>query len=138
MARGGTLADAQVYTANEVIRFNDPNRGTTRTLAILGDPTLRLFNLSRPKNLRGEHSGDSVRLNWQASEVSGQLGYLVYRATGEAGAGFAVDAGAGDSRFVSRHRGAGASYQIRVAQLVETGSGSYTNLSQAASWPASR
>ncbi|MCC7374892.1 MAG: hypothetical protein IT581_09560 [Verrucomicrobiales bacterium] len=140
MARGGTLADAQVYTANEVIRYNDPNRGTTRTLAILGDPTLRLFNLPRPKNLRGERSGDSVRLNWQASEVPGQLGYLVYRAVGDAGAEYVRMTPEPVTRasFRDTSAPAGASYQVRVAQLVETGSGSYTNLSQAAFWPAIR
>ncbi|MBL9137423.1 MAG: hypothetical protein JNK85_16240 [Verrucomicrobiales bacterium] len=140
MARGGTLADAQVYTANDVIRYNDPNRGTTRTLAILGDPTLRLFSLPRPKNLRGERSGRGVRLNWQSAEVPGQVGYLVYRSTGEMGAAYVRVTPEPLTRASYREAEApaGASYQVRVAQLVETGSGSYTNLSQAASWPASR
>jgi hypothetical protein len=140
MSRGGTLADAQVYTANDVIRYNDPNRGTTRTLAILGDPTLRLYNLARPKNLRGTRSGETVRLNWQAAEVPGQLGYLVYRAGGEEGAGYVrlTPEPVTRASFRDSDALAGASYQVRVAQLVETGGGSYTNLSQAAFWPASR
>lgn len=140
MARGGTLAEAQVYTANEVLRYNDPNRGTTRTLAILGDPTLRLFSLARPRNLRGDRSGDTVRLNWQGSEVPGPLGYLVYRTSGAAGSSYVRLTPEPLSRtsFRDNEAPAGATYLVRVAQLVETGSGSFTNLSQGASWPASR
>ena len=52
LAWGGTLGDAQLKTANESLRYLDANRGTTRTLAILGDPTLRLHPLPPPRSLR--------------------------------------------------------------------------------------
>lgn len=138
MARGGTLGDAQLLTANESVRYQDPNRGTSRTLTIHGDPSLRLHTVSPPRRVRGERSGASVRLRWDGSGMEAGDGWYVYRSA----AGWRgpyerlaiLDDGVAEYRDDAAV--AGTSYLIRRAQRVLTGSGSYTNLSQGVYWPA--
>lgn len=136
LARGGTLGEAQVLTANESMVFNDENRGTARVLSILGDPTLRLHTTAPPRSFRGQRSGDTVRLSWQSSRDA-QAGYAVYRAAGgRDGEWERLSApGWNEREFTDDHAPAGASYLVRAAQVISTGSGSYTNLSLGLRWP---
>lgn len=138
---GGTLADAQWETANEVIQWQNPNRGTTRTLTILGDPTLRLLPTPAPTNLRGRTSDRGVTLTWDPPGRSSAVRFWVYRTPGGEGdaAGREVrltEAPLGAREFLDPAPVPGAAYRVKAVELIETASGSYTNLSLAAEWPA--
>ena len=135
MALGGTLGDGQLLTANESVRYLDPNRGTTRTLTILGDPTLRLHVVAPVRGLRGQRTDKGVRLIW-AEGGKEILGWNVYRSE-EAKGRFARlnDALVTSREYVDTQPKVGARYLVRAAQLVTSGSGSYTNLSLGVYWP---
>ena len=141
LARGGTLGDAQRLTANESIRTQDPNRGTTRTLTIHGDPTLRLHAVPPPRRVRGERGAEGVRLRWEdAGPAGGAAGWYVYKSTSGWRGPYRRLAVEPPANLEHRDPGAdgGATYMVRRAQLIETGSGSYTNLSQGVFWPSPR
>jgi hypothetical protein len=139
LAWGDTLGDAQLLTANEGLRYSDVNRGTTRTLTILGDPTLRLHVTAPPRDLRGDRTRPAVRLRWQTSPDA-QAGYLVYRSgAAEAGPFQRVTPNPiRETQFEDPEAPPGARYLVRAAQLIPTASGSYTNLSQGVFWPEAR
>lgn len=136
LAWGGTLGDGQLLTANESVRFRDPNRGTTRTLTILGDPTLRAHVVSPVRGLKGKRSEKAVRLSW-AEGAPGILGWHVYRSTnGPTGTFSRLNQDLLTTReFDDPQAPTAVKYMVRGAALVETGSGSYTNLSLGVFWP---
>lgn len=138
MAFGGTLGDGQLLTANECVAPDATSRGTTRTLSILGDPTLRLHPAAPPKSVRGVRSGDSVRLTWQSSRDA-KDGYFVYRSLGGLQGPWErlPSPDPRERQYADDHSPAGALYQVRAVQTVATGSGSYTNLSLGVFWPES-
>lgn len=133
---GGALADAQLATANEVLQAENPNRGTTRTLTILGDPTLRLHPIAPPQNLEGQRDGDGVRLRWRADGRDGGAGFYVYRSkAGLSGPFERLTAAPLVAReFLDREGSLDAAYVVKAVELRETASGSYTNLSLGAVW----
>lgn len=136
MALGGTLADSQLLTANETVHYQDPNHGTTRTLTILGDPTLRAHVLPSVRGLKGQRSEKAVHLSW-AEGAPGVLGWHVYRSTnGPTGTFSRVNPALVTTReFEDPGAPTAVKYMVRAAALVETGSGSYTNLSLGVFWP---
>ncbi len=136
LAWGGTLAEAQVLTANRVILHNSPTYGTTRTLTILGDPTLRLPAPAPPRNLRGRRRSDHVSLTWDRGSDAG-AGYLVYRSAGGWRGPYnrLTHEPLQQPAFIDEAAPAGAWYLVRAARLTMTGSGSFTNLSPASFWP---
>jgi hypothetical protein len=136
LAWGGTLGDGQLLTANESLRFRDTNRGTTRTLTILGDPTLRAHVVPPVRGLKGQRTDRSVRLSW-AEGTPGVLGWNVYRSTnGPAGPYERIhDALITNRDYRDNDTPVAVKYMVRAAELVTTGSGSYTNLSQGTFWP---
>ncbi|MBX3745145.1 MAG: hypothetical protein KF833_07525 [Verrucomicrobiae bacterium] len=136
LARGGTLGDAQLETANRHLVYRDPNRGTTRTLTILGDPTLRLHVTAPPGRVRGQRRGESVELQWAASPDAAE-GYRVHRSMDPGGRGWerVAELGRNERRFRDDAGPVGAVYLVRAAQRMATASGSYTNLSQGMFWP---
>lgn len=140
---GGSLADAQWETANEVIQWQNPNRGTTRTLTVLGDPTLRLMPTQAPTNLRGRVSDRGVTLTWDAPGRSSAVRFWVYRTADGDVAGRPIrltEAPLGSREFLDPSPVQGGGYRVKALELVETASGSYTNLSLATEWlvPAGR
>ena len=126
LAAGDTLGSGLVRTARD--------DASTRTTYLLGDPTLRAQVTAPPGRATGRSRGGTVELQWEPSPDASH-GYLVYRSlkgldgpherltpTPLTGASFA-DAQAPRGRKL---------YQVRAAQLLVTGTGSFTNLSQAA------
>lgn len=135
LALGGTLGDAILFTANESIRFNDHNTGTTRTCVLLGDPTLRWSDLAPPARLGGRRGGGAVTLTWD--DPPGAAGCHVYRRSGGPGAALErlTPAPVAGGRFRDDAAPAGAAWLVRAVRLETTGSGSYTNLGAGAWWP---
>ncbi len=110
---------------------------STRTTFQLGDPTLRTILTAPPGAAAAHRSGRAVELTWGASPDA-DAGYFVLRTTRGWDGPFELlnpqpvtgtrytDASAPAGRLV---------YQVRAAQRVVTGSGVFTNLSQAAFAP---
>ncbi len=127
LAVGEPLGDGLVRTARGV--------ASTRTTFLLGDPTLRAQVTAPPPRAAGrKRPTGAVEVTWGPS-AEATAGYFVYRSvkgldgpfekitpTPVRVAGF-LDSDAPAARKL---------YQIRAARLVVTGSGSFTNLSQAA------
>jgi hypothetical protein len=122
---GDTLGSGVVRTAR--------GRASTRTTALMGDPTLRAWITAPPSRLTGRRTGDGVSLSWIASPDA-QSGYFVYRSANDMEGPFAPvnPTPVNGLSFVDTAAPAGeALYSVRAAQLVTTGSGAFTNLSQA-------
>lgn len=99
-------------------------------IALLGDPTLRLYAVAPPKVVTLATEGGANVISWQGSEDT-VFGYHVYRATDPAGP-FArlTPTLVGDGRFVDSAPPAGAIYQVRAVTLSLGPSGSFYNASQ--------
>ena len=56
-------------------------------MGLLGDPSLRLYQVQPPQNVRAQSSGGSVTLTWDATTepAASVLGYLVFRSTSTTG-----------------------------------------------------
>ena len=127
MALGETLGDALLRTVNEA---PPDSASRSRFLSIHGDPTLRLHVTAPPTNLvRSEGV-----LTWRAGEP--ECRYAVYRSTTGGIDGDFVrltpSAGVGETSFADPvpPRSGARLYEVRALKLENSGSGSYTNLSQ--------
>jgi hypothetical protein len=110
-------------------------RASTRTTFIIGDPTLRMQVTPPPTNLTAERQGrQEVALSWTASPEAGAR-YAVYRISKDEDA-YPQRLNATpltEPRFLDPAAERGRqSYAVRTLVPVTTGSGTFTNLSQAA------
>ncbi|MBE7501862.1 MAG: hypothetical protein HS113_16470 [Verrucomicrobiales bacterium] len=126
LAAGDTLGSGFVRTAR--------GGASTRTTFLLGDPTLRVQVTAPPTAARGQRQGARAELSWSASPDAAN-GYVVFRSA--AGANRRQDlltpAPITDLAFTDADAPrARTVYQICAAQLVVTGTGAFTNLSQTA------
>lgn len=100
-------------------------------IAWLGDPTLRLQVLPPPQSLKAK-GGRSPELTWNSPPVE-RVQYFVYRSASELDGPWTriTPSALTDTTFIDDTPPSGAKlYQVRALQLTETGSGSFTNLSQ--------
>lgn len=99
-------------------------------IALLGDPTLRLYAVAPPKAVGLVTEGGANVLTWQGSDDQ-IFGYHVYRATDPAGPFTRLTTNlVGDGRFVDSTPPPGARYQVRAVTLTLGPSGSFYNASQ--------
>ena len=131
MALGGTTGDGLLQS------FQDSQWSLTaqkRELTILGDPTLRLNYTAPPAQPKtSKQSSGGITLSWTPSpEPDAQ--YWVYRSTGKSDDFVRLTpAPIQDAAYSDNAAGVGQkTYLIKAVQLVQTGSGSFTNLSQGA------
>jgi hypothetical protein len=134
LALGGTLGDAVLRTANESIVPDDHNLGTSRTAALLGDPTLRWPQPAAPRGLTGRRTGGAVELEWTRSPDA-ELGHLLERRTGGEAWAPLAQVPAGPARFRDAAAPPDAAYRVRALRLERTGCGSFTNVSAGVTWP---
>ena len=101
--------------------------------SILGDPTLRLFRVNPPQNVRKASNGLTVSLWWDPATEPG-TGYHVYRTTSANGVDSSVQvttAKLTGTSFSETLPTAGSyTYMVRATKLQTSGSGSFWNLSQ--------
>ena len=106
---------------------------STRHVAILGDPTLRMNIFSPPANVRAvQPDTNTVVLTWEAT-LDPLAQYHVFRASSTNGP-FITRLNSqpiSGASFTNTGLPSGSKvYQVRAVKLIQTGSGSYTNLSQ--------
>jgi len=127
MALGEPIGFALLRTVNNPdTAANDKDR----TLAILGDPTLRLHTLTSPASFVGHPGSGCVNFSWTA--VSG-VQYHLYKGT-IANGPFTLLSANPIQNSTSDCPYPGSYYMLRALQLVTSGTGNYTNISQGAFW----
>lgn len=100
-------------------------------IALMGDPTLRLFAVAPVSGLNGAASGGQVNLNWAASPDAAIVGYHVYRASSATGPFVRLTSSpVAATSFTDSAAPAGATYMVRAVKLESTPSGSYFNGSE--------
>ena len=97
-------------------------------IALMGDPTLRMFPVLPPSGLRTV-SGSSTTLKWTASRDRAVTDYYVYGALNPDGPYTRLDIVKGTT-WTHITPGNTKYYMVRASKLTETGSGSFYNLSQ--------
>jgi hypothetical protein len=137
MGLGETLGSTARLTQNNTGLYqNSVNRSAAAVhIALLGDPSLRLYPVLPPQALNGTMSGSNAALSWQASGDSNIVGYHVYRGA-SAGGPFSRLTGSPTTalNYLDPSGGTGAVYQVRAVKLQTTPSGSYYNGSQGLFW----
>lgn len=126
LALGEPLGQGLLRTINE----NLESGGDSTYFALLGDPTLRLQILAPPGPLSVK-SKKPLTLDWSGSQEADQ--FFVYRSShGLDGPWVKLTRSAlAATEFTDVSPPPGPKvYQVRALKLIETGSGSYTNLSQ--------
>jgi hypothetical protein len=126
LGAGAMLGDGLLRTAR--------GAASTRGTFLLGDPTLRAQVTRPPSKATARSRGNNVELRWEPSPDAA-AGYLLYRSTqGIAGPYERVSAApvTGAAYADSNAPRGSKYYQVRAAQLMVTGTGAFTNLSQAA------
>lgn len=125
LAVGETLGAGFVQTARGGL--------STRTVYLLGDPTLRAPMIPPPTEFAARRAAGEVRLTWQTPDAS--LRYHLYRSAPDANSPLIrlnpdpLTAG----EFIDPAPTSGAqTYHVRALRLTTTGAGAYTNLSQTA------
>jgi hypothetical protein len=131
LAVGETLGDCLVRTANDTDLTPYALR---RSLAVMGDPTLRLNVTAPPSNLVATTNAGNIVLNWNSSPETSPL-YHVYRSTNGLDGTFTrltTNGPTTSATYTDTSPPSGQkTYSVRALNLMITGSGSYTNLSQA-------
>ncbi|MDO8540955.1 MAG: fibronectin type III domain-containing protein [Opitutaceae bacterium] len=100
-------------------------------VALMGDPTLRLYPVAPASSLSGGSAAGQVTLSWVASPDASVVGYHVSRAASVSGP-FTRLTGSpiGRTSFTDTAALPGATYMVRAVKLESTPSGSYFNTSQ--------
>lgn len=134
---GETLGYTARLTQNNTGLYHNQINGWTNHvhIALMGDPTLRLYPVVPPRALSGSVNGSNVALTWLASGDSQLAGYHVYHGTSAAGPFTRLTAT--PSLALNYNHSAASSggvYQVRAVKLEMTPSGSYYNASQAIFW----
>ena len=101
-------------------------------IALMGDPTLRMFPVAPPKNLRAQ-VGDTVNLSWDPSIDPSVTGYHVYHSSSANGRYERLTGRYLTTTSYSHTAGQGLHhYMVRAIKLETTGSGTFYNPSQGA------
>src|SRR6185369_13778992 len=139
MAIGETIGYAAKITQNNAGLYqNQVNSAANDVhIALMGDPTLRLHQMTPPGALNGSASGSSVNLSWSPSADAG-LGYYIYRSANAAGPYTRISGSlvTGTSYTDSGAPSGTNYYMVRAIKLEASAAGTYTNASQGAFWPA--
>jgi hypothetical protein len=135
MAAGHTLGSGHWRMVNDPdphFQGGSGNSGQERHLETMGDPTLRLHALAPPTAASAVRQGNNIVVSWTAGQ--GNAGSYVYRASSRAGPFVRITATsvAGASYTDASPPAGNKIYLVRGLKLTQSGSGSYTNISQGA------
>ncbi len=136
---GETLGAATRLTQNNTGLYqNQQNHNTNSVhIALMGDPTLRLYPTLPPSGLTVFGGTGVAVLNWTASPDNAIVGYHVYRAASARGP-FArlTSAPLAATTFTDVNLSGNAVYLVRAVKLETTPSGTFYNASQGIFWNA--
>lgn len=138
MGLGGTLGETIRLKQNNTTTYSQyqPTDSGGVHIALMGDPTIRLFAVKPPSALSIiADSNHHPVLSWQASADSPLLGYYVYRAADASGPFTRLTPEpVTQTTWTDSSISAGTfTYQVKAAKLETTASGTYVNTSQAIS-----
>jgi hypothetical protein len=134
MALGETIGYSTRLTQNNKGVLYAPSGGTGTNdvhIALMGDPTLRMFPVLPPTKLRVKNMSGTTRLQWTASKDSKVTHYYVYGASNPDGPYTHLGIVKG-TNWIHANIENITHYMVRASKLTATGSGSFYNLSQGA------
>jgi hypothetical protein len=134
MALGETIGYCARLTQNNDKLYRNQINSSTRGIhiALMGDPTLRLFPVQPPSSVQASINGNTATLTWSGSSEA-TLGYHVYRADSAAGPYRRItNSPTGATTFTDTSYGPGAAYMVRAIKLETSASGTYENASEGA------
>ncbi len=136
MAMGGTIGETTRMTQNNSSSTGIylPHAGDNQIqIALMGDPTLRLFAVVPPTGASvTRDAGNHPLLTWTAS-ADASLGYHVFRGSNTTGPFVRITTNpVSATTFTDSTTTATWIYQVKAAKLETTNGGTYVNLSQAA------
>jgi hypothetical protein len=134
MALGDTIGAAAKLSANNGLNglYQCYSNAQTRMVhvALLGDPTLRMFGVAPPENVGAIQSGGQVTVSWTASTDPSLVGYVVYRAQNASGPFARLSYRfVTDSTFTDLDPFENAVYMVRAVALRQTASGTFYDAS---------
>jgi hypothetical protein len=132
MALGETIGYSTRLTQNNRGVLYAPSGGTGANdvhIALMGDPTLRMFPVLPPTNLQAKNVSGTTQLQWTASRDSKVARYYVYGASSPDGPYTRLGIAKG-TNWTHESPGNTTHYMVRASKLTVTGSGSFYNLSQ--------
>lgn len=109
--------------------LNSKTGQSVRTIYLLGDPTLRSWQVNPPTSLMRSGSGSSVTLTWSPSTTPGS-GYWVYKSSNLVTPSWLkITTGAPITSLSYSTTATGPNlFMVRAVALAYSGSGSFTNL----------
>jgi len=133
MALGETLGYSARLTQNNRTGGLYAPVGTTGVgqihIALMGDPSLRMFPVLPATQLRAQSISGETRLQWTASADTAVSDYYVYGAPTPEGPYVRLGI-AKTTQWTHTNPGNTKHYMVRASKLTSTGSGSFYNLSQ--------
>ncbi|MBC7927404.1 MAG: fibronectin type III domain-containing protein [Bryobacteraceae bacterium] len=131
MALGETIGFSTKLTQNNVSSYEPGIAAREIHIALMGDPTLRLYPVKPVSGLTAStQNGNDANLQWQPSPDA-TVGYYVYVANAPQGPFTRVNAAAlADTHFTYTGPSAGKTFMVRALKLEVTPSGSFYNPSQ--------
>jgi hypothetical protein len=135
MAMGETIGYSTLLSANDYTNYFRsiymPNAGQRMIhVALMGDPTLRMYVVQPAGNFYSSLSGTVVKLHWASTAENSISGYYLYR-TASLDKPFTRIGFTTDTLFADSNATCGQNiYMVRAIKLQRTASGSYYNLSQ--------
>lgn len=136
MAMGETLGHGTRRTQNNSSDYRSGDFPKSVHLALMGDPTLRLFPVKPVSGLSQISAENKVGLSWSASSDSNIQGYAIYRGDENADqTGIFSRVGSGLTTVtsyddLSAASGVNYTYMVRAVKLETSASGTYLNSSQ--------
>jgi hypothetical protein len=104
-------------------------------ISLLGDPTLRERPLKQVSNLQATRDDAGLHLSWDASNVPGLQGYLVYKSTNRKGPYQSIGGLSAATSVLVPNALPTDFFLVKVVALTETPSGSYFNNSPGTYFP---
>jgi hypothetical protein len=134
MGMGETIGYSTLLTQNNKTTYSYNIFRSGVPIALMGDPSLRLYMMQPAANLSGTAGSGktSANLSWTASAEPGVSGYYVYRSSTEFGTYTLINPlpVTGTSLTDNSPYTGTTWYQVRAAKMLTTPSGSFWNLSQ--------
>ncbi len=134
LALGETLGNIALISQNNWGDYDANYYQNTASMALLGDPSLRLHMIPPPSEVQASTNANrnEVTLQWQGSADPNVLGYQVYRSRKKEGSfGTPIHAELiTDLQYIDQSPFQGNNYYlVKAVTQTTTGSGSYRNMS---------